>query len=83
MKLTFEETIYLVTLFMISLLLAKRLVDLIIKCKREDMIRFNHNKIEDVIKNTKNRLDKEYQRYLKSDIKITHKLYNIRKKVKK
>ena len=83
MKLTFEETIYLVTLFMVSLLLAKKLVDLIIKCIREDIIRFNHNKIKDVIKNTKNRLDKEYKRYLKSDIKITHKLYNIRKKVKK
>ena len=48
MKLTFEEIIYLITLFMMSLLLAKKLVDLIIKCKGED-IRITYKQDENIL----------------------------------
>lgn len=57
-KLTPEELIFMITLFFVSVSIACTIVKLIIKCNEEDNKKYKKYKINDVIKETKKRIDK-------------------------
>lgn len=57
-KLTPEEMIFMITLFFVSVSVGCTIVNLIIKCNEEDNKKYKHYKINDVVKETKKRIDK-------------------------
>lgn len=61
-KLTPDEILFLILLFFVSLSLAIHIVNLMIKVKEIDNKKNKHNKINDIIKDTKKRIDKMNRR---------------------
>ena len=57
-KLTPEEIIQLILLIYVSISLSCTIINLIIKCNEEDNKKYKHYKINDVVKETKKRIEK-------------------------